>query len=156
MQPEANLYLLHLYRLFGWNLYRLLKKLDRYHEETGQHPDILLRQAAGRPLTRILARFDALSANLVADTAPTYPTTDKRSPRYWLIYNFIASYIERHGVGPTYREIMTACHFSSCGEGIRCWVDRLEQDGLIVRHPRRARSLTLANPPPPASPLPPD
>ena len=148
-QP-ADLYLVYLYRLYGRILHQLLKKLDQYHRETGEHPDKLLEQASSAGVAHIQARLAAQLAQREADLRPDYPRTTKRSPRYWLIYDFIVSYIERHSVGPTRREIVEGCGLPSKGRPLAYWLDQLERDGLISRKRGQPRSIRLTGQPPPA------
>jgi hypothetical protein len=149
-----GVHLAYLYRLYGQTLYRLLKKLDQYHQETGEHPDKLLEQARSEGVAHIRARLEALQAQRAADMGPAYPKTDKRSPRYWQVYEFVVAYIERYAVGPTQREIMQACDFPSKGRPIGYWLDQLERDGLITRQLGRRRNIRLAGQPPLAARLP--
>jgi hypothetical protein len=141
-QP-ADLYLVYLYRLYGRILHQLLKKLDQYHRETGEHPDRLLEQASNAGVARIQAKLAAQLAQREADLRPDYPRTTKRSPRYWLVYDFIVAYIERHSVGPTRQEIMQACGLPSKGRPLAYWLDQLERDGLISRKLGQPRSIRL-------------
>jgi hypothetical protein len=139
----AGVHLAYLYRLYNQTLYRLFKKLDQYHQETGQHPDKLLEQASSQGVARIRARLEALQAQREADLRPSHPNPAQRSPRYWLIYDFIVSFIERYSVSPTRRQIMKACQTSTKGKAITYWLDQLERDGLITREPGRWRNIRL-------------
>jgi hypothetical protein len=138
--------LLHLCRLYTWNLDRLVDLLDRYHQTTGQHPDHLLRVANGQPKADLRAGLETLRANLRAGAGSTYAGTPNRSPRYWLIYDFIAGYIERYWVGPTRRQIKQACHITS-NDVINYWLDKLEQDGRIIRRRGQKRGIDLPGEP---------
>lgn len=121
------------------NLARLLRLLRLYHQWTGQHPDKLLQRANGEPKARLQAKLEALRQQLKKDAAREgYGTTDKRSPRYWLIYDFIVAYIQQHGISPMFSEIKEACHIPS-DMSVAYWLEKLEDDGLIVRPRRRAR-----------------
>ena len=95
------------------NLSRLLRLLRLYQQWTGEHPDRLLEMANGEAKARLQTKLEGLRQKLERDVAREgYSTTDKRSPRYWLVYEFIVSCIEQYGVGPTFREIREACHIS--------------------------------------------
>lgn len=121
------------------NLADLIRLLKLYHQWTGEHPDRLLEMANGEPKARLRAKLEALRRKTEKDVAKEgYGTTDKRSPRYWLIYDFIVSYIEQHGVSPKFNEIKAACHITS-NMSVAYWLEKLEDDGLIVRPRRRAR-----------------
>ena len=63
-----------------------------------------------------------------------YPATRHRSPRYWLVYQAVVDHIRQHRVGPTYRQLRNACGISS-NSIVAYWLDRLEEDGLIIRWP---------------------
>jgi hypothetical protein len=139
-------YLLHLCRLYTWNLDHLLNLLERYHQTTGQHPDHLLQAANGQPKAELRASFETVWTNLRIGPGSTYSTTSNRAPRYWLIYDFIASYIERYWVSPTRRQIKQACHITS-NAVVDHWLDKLEQDGRIIRRRGQKRGIDLPGEP---------
>lgn len=119
------------------NLASLIQLLKRYQQWTGEHPDRLLERANGEPKARLRAKLETLRRRLEKEvTKKGYSTTDKRSPRYWLIYDFMVGYIEQHGVSPTINEIKKACDIPSKGS-VTYWLEKLEKDGLIVRPRRR-------------------
>jgi hypothetical protein len=121
---------MHYFLLFGRNLSRLLRLLDEYEQATGHHPDRLLQQAGGEPLAAIQADLAA-----VRDTARNdYPATVQRSPRYWRVYETIVEHIEKYHVAPTWRQIRNSCGIPT-NSRVAYWVDRLEEDGLIIRRP---------------------
>lgn len=133
----------NLWHLHMWNIGRLLRLLWQYHEITGQHPDKLLEVANGEPKARLWAKLENLRKDLETETASrSYPKTKKRSPRYWLVYEFIVSYIEQHGVGPTFSEIKEACHIPT-NISVSYWLEKLEDDGLIVRQRGVSRGIEL-------------
>lgn len=121
------------------NLACLLRLLRLYQQRTGEHPDRLLERANGEPKARLQAKLENLHRRLEREMAQkAYATTDKRSPRYWLIYDFIVGYIEQHGVSPKFSEIKAACDITS-NMSVAYWLERLEEDGLITQPRRRAR-----------------
>jgi len=149
--------LANLYRLYGKNLDHLVDLLQRYHETTGHHPDTLLRRANGRPKARLQARYQQLCRIFRRQLGPTYPTTSCRSPRYWLIYDYLLDYVKQHQASPTLVQIKQACHITS-NHVVNYWLDRLEQDGRIQRLPHGYRNIRLPglSPVQLELPLPPD
>lgn len=131
-----------LFYLHGRNLASLLQLLKRYHRLTGQHPDTLLQKANGQPLAQLRTEYEALHRQIKKQCGSTYPTTSKRSPRYWLIYNFIRDYINKHHLSPKYREIKKACNITS-DNVVRYWLKKLQQDGLITIQPHKPRGINL-------------
>lgn len=141
IQPERG-QLLNLYRFYGQNLAHLLQLLERYEESTGQNPDRLLQQANGQPKAEVRARLKRLRQDLERVAGSTYPSTSQRSARYWLVYEFIVSHIERYWVGPTRSEIKQGCRISS-NHNVDHWLEKLESDGLIIRRGGFRRGLDL-------------
>jgi len=64
------------------------------------------------------------------------------TPRQKQAYDFIRSFIDKEGYGPSYQEIQEALGLGS-KSGVHRLVEGLEQRGLIVRHPRLRRSIAL-------------
>ena len=62
------------------------------------------------------------------------------------IYNFIETYIHRHGYAPTLREIAHGTNTSTISL-VRYHLDKLQDAGLIRRRRYAARALTLTKPP---------
>lgn len=58
------------------------------------------------------------------------------------VYDFIESYIEAKGFGPTVREICEAVHLSSPST-VHVHLKSLEEKGVIVRDPLKSRSIAL-------------
>lgn len=67
---------------------------------------------------------------------------DSLSKRQQQIYNFIESYIEQKGFGPTVREICEAVNLSSPST-VHVHLKTLEDKGYIVRDSLKSRSITL-------------
>lgn len=61
------------------------------------------------------------------------------------VYNFIESYIQEKGFGPTVREIADAINLSSPST-VHVHLNTLEDKGYIVRDPLKSRSIALAHP----------
>lgn len=74
------------------------------------------------------------------------PLTDRQTA----VLDFLREFMAEHGHAPTEREIQSGLGFSS-QTLVRHYLDALERAGAIHRHPGKARSLTLAGVPPPAS-----
>jgi hypothetical protein len=118
------------FELYGRNMYRLLRLLDEFEQTTGEHPDRLLEKAAGEPVAAIQAELQAIRDMAKSD----YSSTDKRSPRYWLVYETIVEHIEKYHVAPTVHQIKNSCGISS-NNVVAYWLARLEEDGRIIRRP---------------------
>lgn len=58
-----------------------------------------------------------------------------------LIYQFILTYYEQHGLYPTQREIAKGCHLAP--SSVYYQLNRLEAQGRIEREPGRMRSLFI-------------
>lgn len=67
---------------------------------------------------------------------------DSLSKRQQQIYNFIESYIEQKGFGPTVREICEAVNLSSPST-VHVHLKTLEDKGYIVRDSLKSRSIAL-------------
>lgn len=67
---------------------------------------------------------------------------DSLSKRQQQIYDYIASYIEQKGFGPTVREICEAVNLSSPST-VHVHLRTLEEKGFIVRDPLKSRSIAL-------------
>jgi hypothetical protein len=119
-------------RLSRHNLGRLMGLIEEYEQTTGQHPDQLLQKAAGEPLAALQAELQARLQAVRASVKSRYPTTRRRSPRYWLVYQAIVDHIREHQVGPTWRYLRKVCSIPS-NRSLAYWPDRLEADGLIIR-----------------------
>ena len=59
------------------------------------------------------------------------------------VLKFVGEYIEEHGYGPSYKEIMEACEISSTSMVAR-YVDQLVDEGALQRAPGIARSIRLS------------
>ena len=57
------------------------------------------------------------------------------------VYAFICAYQREHGYPPTQREIAKNCYLAHSSVGYH--LDRLEDEGRILREPGRARGITL-------------
>jgi SOS-response transcriptional repressor LexA len=57
------------------------------------------------------------------------------------VYDFIRKYIEAHGYGPTYREIVAECHISK--NHVANYLDKLVKRKLIEYEPSKLRSIRL-------------
>ncbi|NNV20559.1 hypothetical protein EHE22_08990 [Ochrobactrum pseudogrignonense] len=64
------------------------------------------------------------------------------TPRQKQAYDFIRSFIDKEGYGPSYQEIQEALGLNS-KSGVHRLVEGLEQRGLIVRRPGLRRSISL-------------
>lgn len=64
------------------------------------------------------------------------------TPRQKQAYDFIRSFIDKEGYGPSYQEIQEGLGLGS-KSGVHRLVEGLEQRGLIVRRPRLKRSIAL-------------
>ena len=64
------------------------------------------------------------------------------TPRQKQAYDFIRSFIDKEGYGPSYQEIQEALGLNS-KSGVHRLVEGLEQRGLIVRRPGLRRSIAL-------------
>ncbi|MDH0126652.1 hypothetical protein N7376_22000 [Brucella intermedia GD04153] len=64
------------------------------------------------------------------------------TPRQKQAYDFIRSFIDKEGYGPSYEEIQEALGMHS-KSGVHRLVEGLEERGLIVRRPRIRRSIAL-------------
>ncbi len=60
------------------------------------------------------------------------------------VYEFIESYIDQKGYGPTVREIAEAVNLSSPST-VHVHLKTLEEKGYIVRDPMKSRSISLPN-----------
>ena len=76
---------------------------------------------------------------------------DSLSKRQQQIYNFIESYIEQKGFGPTVREICEAVNLSSPST-VHVHLKTLEDKGYIVRDSLKSRSIAKKRPKPTALP----
>jgi DNA-binding MarR family transcriptional regulator len=65
----------------------------------------------------------------------------KSNPHCKSVYRYLKAYSALHSYPPSQREIAADCHLSKTTV-LRC-LDRLELDGLIVREPGQARSITI-------------
>jgi SOS-response transcriptional repressor LexA len=63
------------------------------------------------------------------------------NPNTEIIYEFVRAYIEKHGYGPTQREIANGCYLNRATVYFHLLM--LEMDGRIAREPGKARSITL-------------
>lgn len=64
-------------------------------------------------------------------------------PRQRAVLIWLARYVERHKVGPTYREAQAELGYRS-PNGVRIHVLALQKRGLVVSEGRLCRSLRLA------------
>lgn len=64
------------------------------------------------------------------------------TPRHSKIYNWIKSYIKKHGYAPSYQEIMVA-HKMKTRSHVHKIITNLEKRKWIARIPGTARSLTI-------------
>lgn len=76
------------------------------------------------------------SAQKVASNRKT-PTKSEHQ-----VLTFIAQFINQHGYGPSYREIMSGCGYSTLS-AVSLHVDALVQLGYLDKKERGARSLSL-------------
>lgn len=67
---------------------------------------------------------------------------EKLTKRQQQVFDFIESYIEAKGFGPTVREICEAVHLSSPST-VHVHLKSLEDKGVIVRDPLKSRSIAL-------------
>ena len=58
------------------------------------------------------------------------------------VYGYIAAYIEKHGKGPTLKEIADACEFKSLATP-HMHLNSLERKGWLVRESRTYRGIRL-------------
>jgi SOS-response transcriptional repressor LexA len=59
-----------------------------------------------------------------------------------IVLTFIAQFINQHGYGPSYREIMRGCGYSTLSV-VSLHIDALVQIGYLEKKDRGARSLSL-------------
>lgn len=59
------------------------------------------------------------------------------------IYAFIDAYIQKHHIPPTVREIADGCYIGTTA--VHHHLKALQNNGLIHRSKRKARSITLPN-----------
>lgn len=55
---------------------------------------------------------------------------------------FIQAYTEEHGWAPSYREIGEGCQIKSTSN-VGYWIEKLEQDGRLVRESHKARTIRI-------------
>lgn len=58
------------------------------------------------------------------------------------IYQFLESYIGKHGYAPSRREIAAACEIPSTNS-VQYWLDRLARAGRLQYEPKVSRSIIL-------------
>ncbi len=71
---------------------------------------------------------------------------DRPSKKQHELLEFIAKFIDEHGYGPSYREIMNGCNYSSVAT-VAVHIDNLVKKGRLAKNGRSARSLEIVNSP---------
>jgi len=72
------------------------------------------------------------------------PEVVRPTKKQQLLLEFIAKFIEEHGYGPSYREIMVGCNYTSVAT-VAVHVNNLISRGHLRKNGRSARSLEFIN-----------
>lgn len=76
------------------------------------------------------------------ESTPTLRPTKKQQE----LLSYIHEFITAHGYGPSYREIMVGCNYTSVAT-VALHVNNLVQRGHLIKRDRSARSLEVVNAP---------
>lgn len=73
---------------------------------------------------------------------------ERPSKKQYELLEYIENFVNEHGYGPSYREIMTGCDYSSVAT-VALHVNNLIKKGLLRKKDRSARSLEVVSQPKP-------